>query len=83
MYEIKEDNVGGMKLRSTPLSFDNNGYYSYEKGAILNSTVVSYWSSTAYSAYESRSPWFLESGSFATQGVNFRGNGYALRCVAR
>ena len=81
-YYIKDNSTGSAKIRSTPLSFNYNGYYNYYSGSLSGTTSWShYWSRTAYSsaAYDL----YFDSSRVNPSDYYSRANGHALRCVAR
>ncbi|MBR2709720.1 hypothetical protein IKE72_01415 [Candidatus Saccharibacteria bacterium] len=70
-------------MQSDPLDFVVSGVYYRSDGTIGNRTTEgSFWSGTAYSATLARSLHSYSAG-FYPQDANYRGLGYAVRCVAR
>ena len=82
-YYIKDDSASNTKLQKAPLSFVISGRYYYSTGSLSDdSSWGIYWSRTATN---STTTYALRFGSV---GINpslfgYRGDGNALRCVAR
>ncbi len=71
------------RINEWPLQFLRTGYYNRSYGYLRGRTTDgNWWSGTAGSATHGRylSTW---AGNVYAQGSNFRGYGFALRCVAR
>ena len=83
-YEIGDNEAGSIKIKQIPLRFNYTGRYYYSNGNLPQETSYGYyWSSTAYSSTRA---YYLNfySGSVRTSNLIVdRGDGYALRCVAR
>ncbi|MBQ3261270.1 hypothetical protein IJH29_01275, partial [Candidatus Saccharibacteria bacterium] len=77
-------------LHTLPLAFIRGGYYNWgnkdyptEMGAPRNRRYNGYyWSSTTYSTTHSRNLNFYSTRLSPSNG-NYKGNGFAVRCVAR
>ena len=70
-------------LLSFPLSFLRSGYYNYDTGNLNNRGSRGYfWSSFANSTANSRGLGFYSTYLYPQNDYN-KGNGFAVRCVAR
>ena len=70
-------------MRRSPLSLPFTGYVYYSNGTIGTVGGGGYWwSSTAYSAAYARALAFV-SGYFLPQSNDYKGYGFAVRCVAQ
>ena len=82
-YNITNNSTGSTKLRQSPLAFVYAGYYDYRSGSLGNvGSYGDYWSRTALSGSSAYDLFFLSSGVFP-QYDDYRGFGFALRCVGR
>ena len=82
-YYIKDDSASNTKLQKAPLSFVISGRYYYSTGSLSDdSSWGIYWSRTATN---STTTYALRFGSVGISPslFGYRGDGYALRCVAR
>ena len=89
-YGLYNDSVA--EFQQEPLSFELGGFYNYDYAQLSSSNSRGYyWTKTAPSNYSGESAnkyagaFLIASGSASTNGtfLNYRGAGYALRCVAR
>ncbi len=70
-------------LLTLPLSFLRSGYYYYYSGNLgTRQSVGYYWESRAYSTTNANYLYFF-STSLSPQSNATKGNGFAVRCVAR
>ena len=79
---MRDDSTGSTKLRQSPLGFVYTGYY-YNAGSLNHEgSYGRYWSRTAYSGLRAYYLYF-NSSLVNPQSNDYRGYGFALRCVGR
>ena len=81
-YGIGSNTAGSTKLRSAPLDFAINGYYSYTGSLSGASSEGDYWSRTVRSSSDTYSL-SLYSNYVNPQVSTSRGHGFPLRCTAK
>ncbi len=82
-YNITNNSTGSTKLRQSPLGFVYTGYYYYNSSSLDDEGYNGlYWSRTAYFGNAAYNLYF-NSSVVKPQNSQYRGNGLALRCVAK
>ncbi len=82
-YNITDSSTGSTKLRQSPLDFVYTGKVHYNSGSLVNvGSHGFYWSRTVYAPTSAYTLYF-SSSAVPPHDHNYRGYGFALRCVAK
>lgn len=82
-YRLNNDTNGVAKAKQDPLNFNVTKGYSWEDGVLGWPDWGRYWTRTIKDANEAYVLDILNSEISAGTGSNTRGQGFAIRCIAR